>query len=161
MQGNKKVIHLLNGSLQDEFSAIAKYMVHAEMCDNNGYKRLAGLLKKQAIDEMHHAEGLIERILFLESVPQFAGIPALKIEPTLAEQLESDLKDELGAVKYYNDAILTCSEVGDNGTKALFEKMLSDEEGHGDFLDEQLSLIKDLGLATYLSRQMGIQPAGA
>lgn len=142
MRGNEKVTHLLNESLKDEFSAIAKYMVHAEMCDSKGYKRLAGLLKKQAIDEMHHAEGLIERILLLESIPEFAGIPALKIEPTLSEQLESDMKDELGAVKYYNAAILACSEAGDHGTKALFEKMLKDEEGHADFLDEQLSLIK-------------------
>jgi len=155
MHGDEKVIRLLNEALADEFKAIAQYMVQAEMCENWGYSRLGGLIKKRAFDEMHHAEGLIERILFLEGSPTFDHTLTPQIDAAVKAQLQTDLACELAAVKQYNAAMATCAERGDNGTRTLFEKMLHDEEGHADFLETQLSLIAELGLATFLSQQMG------
>ena len=154
MRGDKKVMGLLNEALADEFKAIVQYMVQAEMCENWGYPRLGGLIKKRAFDEMHHAEWLIERVLFLEGSPTFDPMPTPQIDASVKAQLETDLACELAAVKQYNAAIATCAELGDNGTRTLFEKMLHDEEGHADFLETQLSMIGELTLATYLSRQM-------
>jgi bacterioferritin len=160
MRGNEKVIRLLNEALTDEFKAIVQYMVQAEMCDNWGYARLGGSIKKRAFDEMHHAEGLIERILFLEGMPKFDPMPTPQIDASVKAQLETDLACELAAVSQYNAAIATCVELGDNGTRTLFEKMLYDEEGHADFLDTQLAMIGELGLATYLSRQLSSEEKG-
>ena len=154
MHGNEKVIRLLNEALADEFKAIVQYMVQAEMCENWGYSRLSGSIKKRAFDEMHHAEGLIERILFLEGSPQFDPMPTPQIDASVKAQLETNLGCELAAVRQYNAAMASCAELGDNGTRALFEKMLHDEEGHADFLETQLSMIRELGLATFLSQQM-------
>jgi len=154
MRGDEKIIRLLNEALVDEFKAIAQYMVQAEMCENWGYSALGGAIKKRAFDEMHHAEGLIERILFLEGIPKFDAMPVPQIDAGVKAQLETDLACELGAVRTYNAAIAICAELRDNGTRTLFEKMLHDEEGHADFLETQLSIIGEVGLASYLSQQM-------
>lgn len=154
MKGNPKVITELNAALSSELSAIAQYMVQAEMCHNWGYNRLGDLTKKRAIEEMKHAEGLIERILFLDSSPEVAVALQPKIGKNVQEHLEIDLKDELEAVVQYNNSVKVCTENGDNGSKELFEHMIQDEERHADFLESQLQAIKDLGIANYLTEQM-------
>ncbi len=154
MKGDPKVIEQLNAALSSELSAIAQYMVQAEMCQNWGYSRLAGLTKKRAIEEMHHAEGLIERLLFLDAAPQVSVQLQPKIGASVQEHLEIDLKDELEASVQYNGAVKVCTAAGDAGSKELFEHMIVDEERHADFLDAQLQAIKDVGVANYLAQQM-------
>ena len=154
MKGNPKVITELNAALSSELSAIAQYMVQAEMCHNWGYNRLGDLTKKRAIEEMKHAEGLIERILFLDSSPEVAVALQPKIGKNVQEHLEIDLKDELEAVVQYNNSVKICTDNGDNGSKELFEHMIQDEERHADFLESQLQAIQDLGIANYLTEQM-------
>jgi len=154
MRGNAKVLKELNDALLDELTAIVQYMVQAEMCENWGYKRLGALTKRRAIEEMHHAEGLIERIIFLDGTPEVeVGIkpnPGKDVE----SQLQIDHQDELDAVKKYNAAIRICQEAGDNGSRELFEKMIKDEENHVLFLEAQLHSAKEMGIANYLSEQM-------
>lgn len=154
MKGNDKVIELLNAALSDEMSASVQYMVQAEMCENWGYERLAGLTKARAIEEMRHAERLIERVLFLDGTPNVTVPLTPRVGATVPEQLEIDLEDETNAVKMYNDAAKTCREAADAGSKDLFESLLHDEERHADFLEAQLNSIKVLGLGTYLSQQL-------
>jgi bacterioferritin len=154
MRGDQKVIEQLNAALSAELTAIAQYMVQAEMCESWSYKRLAGLTKARAIEEMHHAEGLIERIIFLDGTPAI-NIPLTpKVGTTVQQQLEFDYADEEDAVRQYNDAARLCREVGDAGSKDLFEKMIQDEERHADFLEQQLHSIKEIGIGAYLSQQL-------
>lgn len=154
MRGNETVIQRLNEALSGELTAIVQYIVHAEMCGNWGYQRLGAYIKKQAIDEMKHAEGLIERILFLDGVPKVDVMPAPKIGATVKAQFDNDLAAELEAVKQYNSAVETCGEAGDNASRALFERMVKDEEEHADFLEAQLFLIGEVGLDNYLAQQI-------
>jgi len=153
MQGDKKVIAQLNAALSSELTAIAQYMTQSEMCQNWGYKRLGDLTKRRAIEEMKHAEGLIERIIFLDALPAIAVGLKPQLGSKVQEQLEIDLKDELEAVREYNDAVKLCSEVKDDGTRALFESMIRDEERHADFLESQLHSIKEIGIENYLAQQ--------
>ena len=154
MRGDNKVIEQLNAALSAELTAIAQYMVQAEMCDSWGYQRLGGLTKARAIEEMHHAEGLIERIIFLDGTPAI-NIPLTpKVGATVQQQLETDYADEEDAVRQYNDAAKLCREVGDAGSKDLFEKMIGDEERHADFLEQQLHSIKEIGIGAYLAQQL-------
>jgi len=154
MRGNEKVIEQLDAALSAELTAIVQYMVQAEMCDSWGYHRLGALTKARAIEEMHHAEGLIERIIFLDGMPS-VDIPLTpKVGATVQQQLETDYADEEGAVREYNDAAKICREVGDAGSKDLFEKMIQDEERHADFLEQQLHSIKEMGIGAYLSQQL-------
>jgi bacterioferritin len=154
MRGNEAVIKELNAALSEELTAIVQYMVQAELCDNWGYKRLAGDTKKRAFDEMHHAESLIERILFLDAMPEIGIALKPNVGTDVKAQLEFDLKDELGAVVHYNAASKLCREVGDNGTRELFEKLLQDEEKHTDYLETQLHTIGEIGIANYLSEHL-------
>jgi bacterioferritin len=154
MRGSEAVIQQLNLALSSELSAIAQYMVQAEMCDNWGYSRLGGLTKKRAIEEMHHAEGLIERILFLDGAPQVAVALQPKIGSSVKEHLEIDLQDEKDAVVQYNQAVKICVSESDEGSRELFKRMIQDEERHVDFLEAQLQSIQDLGIANYLTEQM-------
>ncbi len=154
MQGSDKVIERLNRALHDEMTAVVQYMVQAETCENWGYGRLAGLAKARAIEEMKHAEALIERIVFFDAVPEVN----VAIQPTLGkdvpQQFEAGLADETGAIREYNEAAALCREVGDAGTKDLFERLLHDEERHADFLEAQLNAIKAMGIGAYLAQQM-------
>mgnify|MGYP001149791402 FL=1 len=154
MRGNEKVIGLLNDALKAELTAISQYILHAEMNENWGYKRIAKAIKKSSIDEMKHAEALIERILFLEGTPKMAELMPLKIGSTVPAQFENDLAAEREAVAMYNAAANACSAAGDNGSKELFEKLLADEEGHADWLETQLGLIEQVGLQNYLAQQL-------
>jgi bacterioferritin len=135
-------------------TAVVQYMVQAETCENWGYGRLAGLTKARAIEEMRHAEALIERIIFFDAVPN-VNVP---LTPTLGsdvpQQLEAGLTDETNAIREYNDAILACAQAGDAGSKDLFERLLHDEERHADFLEAQLHSIKEMGIGPYLAQQM-------
>ena len=154
MRGNEKVIAQLNDALRSELIAINQYFLHAEMCENWGYHRLGGFVKKQAMDEMKHAEQVIERILFLEGTPGMGMKLPLTVGQTVKAQIENDLALEIAAFAHYNAAISVCTAEGDNTSRDLFQKLLADEEGHIDFLEAQLSLIKEIGLQNYLAQQM-------
>lgn len=154
MKGNEKVIQQLNAALSDEMSAAVQYMVQAEMCSGWGYHRLSALTKTRAIEEMRHAERLIERVIFLDAIPNVTVPLTPKVGATVPQQLEIDLTDETAAIKMYNDAAKTCREAGDAGSKDLFESLLHDEERHADFLEAQLHSIKEIGLGPYLSQQL-------
>ncbi len=132
MHGNEKVIEQLNAALASELTAIVQYMVQSETCQNWGYVRIGGYLKRRAIEEMGHAEGLIERIVFLDAAPKVDVALTPKIGANVQQQLEGDLKDEEDAVRQYNSAINVCAKAGDNGSGDLFQTMLKDEEGHAD-----------------------------
>ncbi|MBI4873083.1 MAG: bacterioferritin [Acidobacteria bacterium] len=153
MQGNDKVIACLNEALKAELTAINQYFLHAEMCENWGYRRLASHGKKESIDEMKHAEALIERLLFLEGTPVMNQLFPLRIGAGVKAQMENDLALELEAVPRLNQAIQVAVEAGDNGSRDLFEKILTDEEHHVDFLEAQLHLIGEIGLQNYLAEQ--------
>ncbi len=154
MKGKPEVLEVLQKALSEELQAINQYFLHAEMQNNWGYKRLYAEVKKQAIGEMKHAEELIERILFLEGTPDLNDLPKLKVGKTVEQQLQNDLNLEKNAVAEYNEYIATARKAGDNASADLFEVLLKDEEEHVDFLESQLSMIKELGLANYLAQQM-------
>jgi len=154
MRGDQKVIEQLNAALSAELTAIVQYMVQAEMCESWGYKRLAGLTKARAIEEMRHAESLIERIIFLEGSPSVDVPLKPRVGASVEEQLKTDYADEEDAVRQYNDAAKLCREVGDAGSKDLFEKMIQDEERHADFLEQQMHSIKEMGIGPYLAQQL-------
>jgi bacterioferritin len=154
MKGDKKVIEQLNVALSSELTAIVQYMTQSEMCQGWGYKKLGELTKVRAIEEMRHAEGLIERIIFLDSIPTVDVGLKPQLGSKVQEQMEINLKDEQDAVREYNQAVKICVASGDDGSKALFERMLKDEERHADFLESQLHSIKEMGIANYLAQQM-------
>ena len=154
MQGNPKVIAELNAALKEELTAINQYFLHAEMCENWKYDKLGSFIKKQSIDEMKHAETLIERILFLDATPSMTEPMQINIGQNVKEQLENDLKLELGAVVMYNNAVRIARDEGDNASRELFETLLKDEEMHVDWLEAQLHQIKELGYERYLSQQI-------
>ena len=154
MIGDPKVIEQLNAALGSELTAIVQYMTQSEMCQNWGYQRLGGLTKMRAIEEMRHAEGLIERIIFLDSTPSVDVGLKPQLGGNVHQQMEINLKDEQDAVRQYNDAVRICVEARDAGSRALFERMIQDEERHAEFLEAQLHSIKDAGIAIYLSQQM-------
>ncbi|MGH9468901.1 MAG: bacterioferritin [Terriglobia bacterium] len=154
MRGKPEVIEVLAEMLKEELGAISQYILHAEMCENWGYKRLSGYIKKQAIGEMKHAERLVERMLFLEGMPDMATLPKLHIGKTVPQQLENDLALELSAVAAYNDGILRCQKAGDHTSVELLRELLRDEEDHVDFIEAQLGIIKDVGVENYLPAQM-------
>ena len=154
MQGNPKVIAELNAALKEELTAINQYFLHAEMCENWKYDKLGSFIKKQSIDEMKHAEALVERILFFDATPTLTDPMHLTIGKNVKEQLESDLKLEIGAVATYNKSIQIARDEGDNASRELFERLLKDEESHVDWLEAQLHQIKEIGYERYLSQQI-------
>jgi bacterioferritin len=154
MRGNETVMALLNQALKEELTAINQYIVHSEMCENWGYEKLGGHSKKLSIDEMKHAEALIERILFLDGTPQMTETMGLNIGSNVKAQIENDLKLEISAVAMYNESAKKAAEAADNASRDLFIKLLKDEEGHVDWAETQLFQIKELGLQNYLSQQM-------
>lgn len=157
MKGNEKVIKTLNELLADELTAISQLMVHSEMCHNWGYEALHKKLEKQAIDEMHHAEWLIQRILFLESVPVVSKLNEMKIGKSVQEMLTNDQDAETSAVRAYNAGIALASEVGDESTGDLLTTILKMEEGHHDWAQKQRTQIQQMGLENYLSNQAGAE----
>jgi bacterioferritin len=154
MKGNPKVIAALNEALKEELTAINQYFLHAEMCENWHYTRLGEYIKKQSIDEMKHAELLIERILFLDATPNMTELMQLNIGQSVKDQLQSDLNLEIAAVALYNKAVQIARDEGDNASRELFERLLKDEEAHVDWLEAQMHQIKELGYERYLTQQI-------
>jgi bacterioferritin len=152
MRGNAKVIAQLNVALREELTAINQYFLHAEMCHSWGYHRLGAFIRKQSIDEMKHAEKLIERLLFLDATPKMESME-LKVGQNVKGQLEADLKLEENAVEMYNKAIQVSRDAGDDTSRELFSFLLKDEEAHVDWLEAQLHQIKEMGYERYLSNQ--------
>jgi bacterioferritin len=155
MKGNEAIIPVLNQLLADELTAISQYMVHAEMCSNWGYGRLHKAIEAQAMDEMHHAEWLIERILFLEGSPTVHKLNPIRIGKTVEAMISGDEEAELGAVRAYNQGIALAHQVADQATADLLTKILKMEEGHVDWAEIQRAQIEQMGLGTYLSQQIG------
>lgn len=153
MKGNDKVIAVLNALLADELTAINQYMVHSEMCDNWGYNKLHKAIERQAMDEMHHAEWLIQRIIFFEGAPIVSILNPIKIGQNVPEMINNDNADELMGLQAYNDAIKLAHDVKDQGTVDLLTKILKMEEGHVDWADMQNSQIEQMGLDKYLINQ--------
>lgn len=155
MKGNKKLLTVLNQLLADELTAISRYMVHSEMCKGWGYGKLHDAIEKQAIDEMHHAEWLIERVLALEGLPVVDKLNKMKFGRTVLEMVTVDEKAELDAVRAYNAAITLCREVEDHATGDLLTKILKMEEGHVEWAETQRDQIEQMGLENYLANQAG------
>jgi bacterioferritin len=153
MKGNDKLIEVLNQLLADELTAISQYMVHAELCDNWGYEKLHKAIEKQAYDEMHHAEWLIERIVFLEGMPTVSKLNPMQIGNSVKEMIFNDERAESDAIKAYNAAIALARQVNDQSTADLLTKILKMEEDHVDWGEKQRSQIQQMGLETYLSNQ--------
>jgi bacterioferritin len=154
MKGNADIINLLNTVLTGELTAVNQYFLHAKMCGNWGYQRLAERIRKESIDEMKHADKLIERILFLEGVPNVQRLGKINIGQKVAEQLKLDLELELEAIPRLNDGIKQCRDNADNGTEDLLVHILTSEEAHVDWLESQLAQIDQMGEANYLAQQV-------
>jgi bacterioferritin len=154
MKGHADVINLLNNVLTGELTAVNQYFLHAKMCANWGYHRLAEHVRKESIDEMKHADKLIERILFLEGVPNVQRLGKINIGQKVVEQLNLDLAVEMEAIPRLNDGIKLCRDIGDNGTEDLLTDILTSEEAHVDWLEAQLSQIAQVGEANYLAQQI-------
>ena len=152
MKGKPEVLQVLQGALTDELSAVHGYILHAEMCENWGYKKIAGETTKRAIEEMKHAEKLMSRMLFLEGAPDVQTLTKIHVGKDVEEQMAIGLKDETGAIGTYNQGIAICAKAGDNASAELLKGNLQDEERHADYLETQLDLIKHLGLANYLAQ---------
>ena len=153
MKGNEKLLTVLNQLLADELSAISQYMVHSEMCDNWGYDKLHKAIELQAKDEMHHAEWLIQRIIFLDGMPVVSKLNPIRIGTSVLEMVTNDQEAELGAVRAYNDAIALAHEVGDQASVDLLIQILKMEEGHEDWAEIQRTQIEQMGLPNYLTNQ--------
>ena len=153
MKGNDKVIAALNQLLADELTAISQYMVHSEMCANWGYDKLHKAIEQQAMDEMHHAEWLIQRIIFFEGMPIVTKLNSLKIGQSVLEIVTTDQASELDAIHAYNTAIRLAQELADEATAELLRKILLMEEGHVDWAEQQSDQIEQMGLANYLTNQ--------
>jgi bacterioferritin len=155
MKGNPKIIEKLNDQLADELTAIDQYMVHAAMCDNWGYEELHDMIEKRAIAEMKHAERLIDRIIFLEGIPIVSKLNKMQIGAEVKTQFDNDHFAEEGAIRTYNEGIKLCVELGDNGTRELFESILKDEEDHIDEIEAQQDEITQMGIQVYLGEKIG------
>jgi bacterioferritin len=153
MKGNQKLLDALNQLLADELTAISQYMVHSEMCDNWGYEKLHKAIEKQAKDEMHHAEWLIRRVIFLEGAPVVSKLNPIQIGQTVLDMVSNDQAAERAAVRAYNDAIGLAHKVADQSTADLLLQILKMEEGHADWAEMQRAQIEQMGLENYLANQ--------
>ena len=154
MKGHEKIIEKLNARLADELTAINQYMVHAEMCENWGYKHLHEAIQKRAVTEMKHAEKLIGRILFLEGLPIVSELKTMRIGADIPKMFANDHGFEATAIKSYNDAIKTAGDLKDFATREILESILQDEDGHIDEIEEILDQIGQMGLQVFLSIQV-------
>src|SRR3954470_9694583 len=154
MKSTEEILSLLNQLLTNELTAINQYFIHAKMCENWGYERLAAKVREESIDEMRHADLVISRILFLDGVPNLQRYHKLRVGETVKEQLESDLQVEYSAIAFLNTGIEACRKAGDNATEDLMTKILVGEEQHTDWLETQLELIRQIGEQNYLAQQL-------
>jgi bacterioferritin len=154
MRGNEQVLKFLNETLKAELTAINQYFLHAKMCENWGYLRLAAYNRSESIDEMKHADRLMQRILFLEGTPNMSDMFPIRVGANVKAQIENDLALEMAAIPRLNAAIKAATEAGDNASRELFKDILVDEEHHVDYLEGQLHIIGEVGLENYLAQQM-------
>ncbi len=154
MKGNEQVVQVLNDVLCAELTGINQYFIHAMMCRNWHYKRLAEHVRKESIEEMQHAQEVIERILYLEGAPNLQKYMKINVGQTVPEQFEYDLQLEYAAVERLNKGVELARAAGDNGTRALLEKILVDEEEHVDWLEAQIAQLKEIGVQNYLAQQI-------
>jgi len=154
MKGHAEVVEVLNEVLCAELTGINQYFIHAMMCANWRYQRLAEHTRKESIEEMRHAQTVIERVLYLEGVPNMQRYMKINVGANVPEQFQFDLELERQAVARLNAGVELCRAKGDHGTRALLEKLLVDEEEHVDWLEAQLHQIQELGLANYLAQQL-------
>ncbi|MGE5420356.1 MAG: bacterioferritin [Chloroflexota bacterium] len=155
MKGHERIIANLNELLKDELTAINQYFVHGEMCDNWGYEKLHKLVEKRAIEEMKHAEKLIQRILYLEGIPVVSELNRINIGSVMEDQFKKDLMAEEHCIQMYNEGIRLSTELNDGGTKELLDSIIVEEEKHVDWLDAQLTQISQMGIQNYLGGQIG------
>jgi bacterioferritin len=158
MRGNEQVIAVLNEALREELTAINQYFLHGEMCESWGYNRLASVIRKSSIEEMRHAEMVIERLLFLDTSPKMEYLD-LNIGQTVKAQLEADQQLEEKAIKMYNRCIKVAQDAGDEVTRTLFAQLLKDEETHLDWLETQLHQVREMGYERYLTLQVEVAQA--
>ncbi len=154
MRGHDQVIAVLNDVLTAEITAINQYFVHARMCENWGYERLWKKIREESIGEMRHADKLIERILYLEGVPNMQKLAKVNVGQTVAEQFRLDLEVEKAAITMLNSGIELCRSLSDNGSRELLESILEDEEAHANWIEAQLTLIQQAGEGNYLAQQI-------
>lgn len=154
MKGNPEVIQALSEVLTGELTAISQYFTHARMCDSWGYKRIGETIYKESIDEMKHARDVMDRILFLEGIPNLQKLGKLSIGEDIPEQLKADLKLEYEAVEILRRGIEVCRKAQDHTSKELLERILEDEERHIDWIESQLGIIRDIGKENYLAQQI-------
>ena len=154
MQGQPQIIELLNSVLRKELTGINQYFVHAKMCENWGYQVLAKVNRDEAMDEMKHAEKIIDRILFLDGTPNMSSYDRIMIGNNVKQQLESDLALEIAALQVLGPGVKLCLELGDTGSRELLEHIIVDEEKHVDWIEAQLHKIDELGYENYLSEQI-------
>ena len=155
MKGDKKVIDYLNKALRHELTAVNQYWLHYRLLDNWGYKALAKVWRKESIEEMQHADRLIERIIFLDGSPNMQTLESLHIGKTIKEVLDSDLQAEMSARSLYLEAASHCHSVKDYVTRDLFEQLTHDEEEHIDFLETQIDLVAKIGPELYAQHHIG------
>ena len=154
MKGNKQVIDVLNQVLRKELTGINQYFMHAKMCENWGYERLHKLIREESIEEMKHADKIIERILFLEGAPNVSSYDKIQVGATVKQQLENDLGLEMAALAILRPGIKTCLEVSDDASRELLEDIMVDEEKHVDWIEAQLHQIEEVGYQNYLAQQI-------
>ena len=154
MQGQPQIVELLNSVLRKELTGVNQYFVHAKMCENWGYQVLAKVNRDEAMDEMKHAEKIIDRILFLDGTPNMSSYDRIMIGTNVKQQLESDLALEMAALQVLGPGVKLCLELGDTGSRELLEHIIVDEEQHVDWIEAQLHKIDELGYENYLAEQM-------
>jgi bacterioferritin len=154
MKGDPAIIEALNEVLTSELTAINQYFIHAKMCENWGYKKMAANKRHESIDEMKHADKVIERILYLDGIPNMQRLSPVSIGEDVVEQHRVDLQLETVAIARLNKAITLCMDKGDAGTRELLESILVDEEEGADFLEAQLGIIDEIGKENYLAEQI-------
>ncbi len=154
MKGNDEVIQVLQEVLSAELTAVNQYFIHARMNENWGFKKLAEYIRKESIEEMMHAQKVIDRILYFDGAPNMSKYMKINVGKDVPEQFRNDLEVEYQAVPRLNKGIELARAIGDNGTRALLEAILKEEEEHVDWLEAQLGLIKEIGVENYLARQI-------
>jgi bacterioferritin len=155
MKGDPKVIDYLNKALRHELTAVNQYWLHFRLLDNWGYKTLAEKWRKESIEEMQHADKLIERIIFLDGSPNMQTLESLQIGKAVKVVLDNDLGAELSARSLYEEAATHCHSVKDYVTRDLFEQLMHDEEEHIDFLETQIDLVEKIGVELYAQHHIG------
>jgi bacterioferritin len=154
MKGNDEIIEVLQDVLCAELTAVNQYFIHARMNENWGYKKLAAYIRKESIEEMRHAQDIIDRILYFDGAPNMQKYLKINVGRSVPEQFQNDLEVEYQAVPRLNKGIELARAQGDNGTRSLLETILKDEEAHVDWLEAQLGMIKEMGAPHYLAQQM-------